>query len=203
MEEWGGEVICVPVSAKLNQGIEELLENVLLLAEVESFKADPDGMAIGTVIEGTMDKSRGSVATLLVQKGTLKQGDAMVVGGIAGRVRAMFDSAGKPIALATPSTPVEVLGLSDVPTAGDTFEVVESDREARERASARAEINRLRSQSTPRRAVSLEDVFAQMQAGEVKELRLILKADVDGSLEPIKSSSETSQQRRSATEDTT
>ncbi|MCB0199151.1 MAG: translation initiation factor IF-2 [Anaerolineae bacterium] len=188
VEEYGGDVICVPVAAKLRQGIDDLLEHVLLLADIEGFKADPTGRAIGTIIESSLDKSRGATATLLVQKGTLKQGDALVVGSIAGRVRAMFDSKGHTIVSATPSTPVEILGLPEVPTAGDTFEVMESDREARERATARAESERQRTESSARKSVSLEDVFAQMKAGQVKELRIIIKADVDGSLEPIISS---------------
>ena len=188
VEEYGGDVICVPVAAKLGQGIDDLLENVLLVADIEVFKADPNGRAIGTVIESSLDKARGSTATLLVQKGTLKQGDALVVGSIAGRVRAMFDSMGNAIESATPSTPVEVLGLPEVPTAGDTFEVMESDRIARERAASRAETERQRNESSARKSVSLEDVFAQMKAGKVKELRIIVKADVDGSLEPIISS---------------
>ena len=185
VEEWGGEVICVEVSAKLKRGIDELLENLLLLADVEAFKADPGGAAIGTVIEGTMDKARGSTATLLVQKGTLHIGDALLVGNIAGRVRAMFDSNSSPIESATPSTPVIVLGLPDVPTAGDTFQVYKDERSAREEAAARLLQERQRADAVVRKAITLDDVFAQMQAGKVKELRLILKADVDGSLEPI------------------
>jgi translation initiation factor IF-2 len=185
VEEWGGDVICVEVAAKLKRGIDDLLVNLLLLADVESFKADPDGLAIGTVIEGTMDKARGSTATMLVQKGTLHVGDAMLVGNIAGRVRAMFDSNGNTIEAATPSTPVIVLGLPDVPTAGDTFQVYKDERVAREEAAARTLQQRERSEAAARKTVSLDDIFAQMQAGKVKELRLILKADVDGSLEPI------------------
>jgi translation initiation factor IF-2 len=185
VEEWGGEVICVEVAAKLNRGIDDLLENLLLLADVESFRADPEGPAIGTVIEGTMDKARGSTATLLVQKGTLHVGDAILAGNISGRIRAMFDSSGNPIDSATPSTPVVVLGLSEVPTAGDTFQVYKDERSAREEASARLLLERERSEAVVRKSITLDDVFAQMKAGKVKELRLILKADVDGSLEPI------------------
>jgi translation initiation factor IF-2 len=185
VEEWGGEVICIEVAAKLKRGIDELLENLLLLADVEAFKADPSGAAIGTVIEGTMDKTRGSTATLLVQKGTLHVGDALLVGNIAGRVRAMFDSNSNPIESATPSTPVIVLGLPDVPTAGDTFQVYKDERSAREEAAARLLQERQRADAVVRKSITLDDVFAQMQAGKVKELRLILKADVDGSLEPI------------------
>lgn len=185
VEEWGGDVICVEVAAKLNRGIDDLLENLLLLADVEGFKADPEGAAIGTVIEGTLDKARGSTATLLVQKGTLHVGDALLVGNIAGRVRAMFDSTGSPIDSATPSTPVIVLGLPDVPTAGDTFQVYKEERAAREEAAARMLQERERSEAVVQKSVTLDDIFAQMKAGKVKELRLILKADVDGSLEPI------------------
>jgi translation initiation factor IF-2 len=185
VEEWGGDVICVEVAAKLKRGIDELLENLLLLADVEAFKADPEGAAIGTVIEGTMDKARGSTATLLVQKGTLHIGDALLVGNIAGRVRALFDSNGNPIESAMPSTPVIVLGLPDVPTAGDTFQVYKDERSAREEAAARTLQERERADSVVRKSITLDDVFAQMKAGKVKELRLILKVDVDGSLEPI------------------
>jgi len=185
VEEWGGDVICVEVAAKLRRGIDELLENLLLLADVENLKADPEGAAIGSVIEGTLDKARGSTATLLVQKGTLRVGDALLVGNIAGRVRAMFDSNGNAIESATPSTPVIVLGLPDVPTAGDTFQVYQNERSAREEAAARVLRERERADSVVRKSITLDDVFAQMQAGKVKELRLILKADVDGSLEPI------------------
>ncbi len=186
VEEWGGDVICVPVAAKMRRGIDDLLENVLLLADVEGFRADPRGEAVGTVIESTLDKTRGSTATLLVQKGTLHVGDAMAVGTVSGRIRAMYDGAGQPVDAATPSTPVMVLGLSDVPTAGDTFQVVKDERAAREIASARAETQRVKNEAaaTPK-TISLDDIFAQMQAGKTKELRLILKADVDGSLEPI------------------
>lgn len=185
VEEWGGDVICVEVAAKLKRGIDDLLENLLLLADVEAFKADPTGPAIGTVIEGTMDKARGSTATLLVQKGTLHVGDAILAGNISGRIRAMTDSSGNPFDSATPSTPVVVLGLSEVPTAGDTFQVYKDERSAREEATARLLLERERSEAVVRKSITLDDVFAQMQAGKVKELRLILKADVDGSLEPI------------------
>ncbi len=185
VEEWGGEVICVEVAAKLRRGIDDLLENLLLLADVEAFKADPDGPAIGTVIEGTMDKARGSTATVLVQKGTLHVGDAILAGNISGRIRAMTDSSGNPIDSATPSTPVVVLGLSEVPTAGDTFQVFKDERSAREEATARLLLERERSEAVVHKSITLDDVFAQMKAGKVKELRLILKADVDGSLEPI------------------
>jgi translation initiation factor IF-2 len=188
VEEWGGDVICVPVSAKLGQGIEELLENLLLLADVEGFKADPEGEAVGTVIEASLDRSRGAVATLLVQKGTLTTGDSLVVGTVSGKVRAMFDGKGKAVEEATPATPVLVMGLSEVPTAGDVFQVVEDERTAREIASERTDKERERQDAVTPKSITLDDVFAQMLAGKVKELRLIIKADVDGSLEPIVSS---------------
>ena len=186
VEEWGGDIICVPVAAKMRRGIDELLENVLLLADVEGFKADPEGQAVGTVIESNLDKARGATATLLVQKGTLHVADAVAVGTVSGRIRAMYDGLGRPVEAATPSTPVIVLGLSEVPTAGDTFQVVKDERAAREIASAKAELQRVRYEAaTAPKAVTLDDVFALMKAGKTKELRLILKADVDGSLEPI------------------
>lgn len=186
VEEWGGDVICVPVAAKLGRGIDDLLENLLLLADVEGFKADPEGNAIGTVIEARMDKSRGPTATLLVQKGTLHVGDNIVIGSASGRVRAMFDDKGNPVTAAAPSTPVVVIGLSDVPTAGDVFQVVDDERTARDLAAQKAARERESADAaTVRKAISLEDVFAQMQTGKVKELRLVIKVDVDGSLEPI------------------
>ncbi len=170
----------------MRRGIDELLENVLLLADVEGFKADPEGQAVGTVIESNLDKARGATATLLVQKGTLHVADAVAVGTVSGRIRAMYDGLGRPVEAATPSTPVIVLGLSEVPTAGDTFQVVKDERAARELASAKAELQRVRDEAaTAPKAVTLDDVFALMKAGKTKELRLILKADVDGSLEPI------------------
>ncbi|MDW8319373.1 MAG: translation initiation factor IF-2, partial [Anaerolineae bacterium] len=186
VEEWGGDVICVPVSAKYGKGIDELLENLLLLAEVEGFKADAEGEAIGTVIESKLDKTRGPSATLLVQKGTLRTGDALVIGGVYGRVRAMFDDRGNPVEAAGPSTPVVVIGLSDVPSAGEVFRVVEDERKARELAAEHASKTRESAEAAlQRRTISLEDVFAQMQAGKTKELRLIVKVDVDGSMEPV------------------
>ncbi len=185
VEDWGGDVIMVPVSAKLGKGIDDLLENLLILADVEGFKADAGGDAIGTVIESRMDKSRGATATLLVQKGTLRVGDNVVTGSTHGRVRAMFDDKGQPVTEAGPSTPVAIIGLPDVPTAGDVFRVVPDERTARDMAGEQADRARATMESAVRRPMSLEDVYAQMQAGKVKELRLIIKVDVDGSLEPI------------------
>jgi len=185
VEEWGGDVICVPISAKFRQGIDDLLENLILLADVEDLKADPKGRAVGTVIESRLDKARGATATLLVQKGTLKVGDALAVGTTHGKIRAMFDSKSKPVKEATPSMPVGVLGLSGVPTAGDIFRVVKDERTAREQAATKADQIKAQTEAIVGKSITLDDVFAQMQAGKIKELRLIIKADVDGSMEPI------------------
>jgi len=189
VEEWGGDVVCVPVSAKEKQGIDELLENILLVTEVADLRSNPIRPAVGTVIEGQLDRQRGPTATLLIQAGTLHVGDALVVGSISGRVRAMLNERGEQIKEAPPSTPVLVMGLSDVPVAGDIFSVVQSERQARAIAEDRAE--RKRSQEarpTPRQALTLRELFSQFQAGEIAELTLILKADVQGSLEPIANS---------------
>lgn len=182
-DEWGGNTIVVPVSAKQKLGIQDLLEAILLVAENSDIRANPNGRTIGTVIEAKLDKARGPVATLLVQNGTLKVGDVVLVGTAYGKLRAMFDFRGKPIRKAEPSTPVEVIGLSDVPSAGEPFEVVASEREARLEVEKR--IEERKQQAAARKKVSLEDLFSRYQAGETKELRLILKADVQGSLEPI------------------
>lgn len=187
VEEWGGNVICVPVSAKKRLNIEELLENILLVAEVAELKANPFRPATGVVVESRLDKTRGPVATLLVQRGTLRVGDNLVIGEIAGRVRAMFDDKGRPVSEATPSTPVMILGLSEVPRAGDLFEVVEDERTAKAIAAERAQQRQQAAAARPAR-VTLEEVFARMQEGKAKELNIILKADVQGSLEPIESS---------------
>jgi len=191
VEEYGGEVICVPVSAKQKTGIQNLLEMILLVSEMADLEALPDGPAEGVVIEGRMDKSRGPMATLLVQEGELALGDFLVVGDISGKVRAMFDDNGERIDRAGPSTPVAVLGLSDVPAAGDTYHAVVDERTARslaaDEASRREEAAAAKE---TRKAVSLDDFFAQAQEGGVKELNLILKADVDGSVEPIVNSIE-------------
>lgn len=187
VEDWGGDVICVPISAKLNQGIDDLLENILLVTEVAELKANPDCPAMGTVIESRLDRSRGPVATLLVQNGTLRVGDSLVVGEIYGHVRAMFDDRGNRVEAATPATPVAVIGLSDVPAAGEIFDVVDSEKEARaiaeERRREREEQERRA--ATPRRALTLEELASRIQAGESKELNIVLKADAQGSIEPI------------------
>ena len=185
-EEWGGDVICVPMSARRNVGIEDLLENILLVAEVNNLRANPNCPAVGTVIEGQLDKSRGPVGTVLVQNGTLRVGDIVAVGRMYGRIRAMLNDLGKPVKEATPSTPVKILGLPEVPSAGDILEVMDSEQTARQAAASRRESDREQAaQQVVHRPVSLDDVFAQMQAGKVKELNIVLKADAQGSLEPI------------------
>ncbi|MBX6376991.1 MAG: translation initiation factor IF-2, partial [Clostridia bacterium] len=188
-EEWGGDTVIVPVSALRREGLDRLLEMILLVADMQDLRANPDRPAIGTVIEAKLDRGRGPVATVLVQHGTLRQGDAFVAGVCYGRVRAMIDHAGQAIREAGPSTPAEVLGFSDVPLAGDVFRVVEDERVARQLAEARQTERRAEELST-RRAVSLTDFYRRMQAGEEKELRLILKADVQGSLEAVQAALE-------------
>jgi len=185
-EEWGGDVICVPVSAKFKQGIEELLENILLVTEVAELKANPDGPAIGTVIEAKLDRTRGPVATLLVQSGTLRQGDIVLVGTNHGRVRAMFDDNGGVISDASPSMPVAIMGLPEVAVAGDIFEVIPDEKTARSISAQRAAQQReAQSQAAGPKMVSLDDLFAGVQNGKVKQLNLIVKTDVQGSIEPI------------------
>jgi translation initiation factor IF-2 len=192
VEEWGGDVIAVPVSAKMQQGISELLENILLLTEVAvDLRSNPDRPAVGTVVEAQLDTKRGPTATLLVQGGTLHVGDALVIGPISGRVRAMMDHLGNMVKEAPPAMPVLVMGLSDVPRAGEHFEVLESEREARARAEVQAERER-RAEVRPTRprTMTLDEVLRRFGQGEPVELNLILKADVDGSLEPIVNSIE-------------
>jgi len=188
-DDWGGDTICVPVSAKTQVGIEDLLDAILLVAEDADLKANPNRPAAGTVIEAQLDRTRGPTATVLVQAGTLREGDDILIDDIYGRVRAMFDENGERLPEATPSTPVAILGLSGVPEAGDIFEVVEDEKTAKTLAAQRAEEKRLAA-LRPTRVLSLDDVYAQMQAGQVKELNLILKADIQGALEPIRSSLE-------------
>ncbi len=191
IEEYGGDVICVPVSAKFRRGIDDLLENILLVADIDPLKANPNGKCIGTVIESRLDKTRGPLATLLVQNGTLRVGDSIVAGDVYGKIRALYDDKGRPINEAPPSTPVVVLGLSDVPTAGDTFTVEADERTARAIAAERQEKRRAEAAAAAApKAVALENIFAQAQSGQIKELNLILKCDVQGSLEPIVSSLE-------------
>lgn len=189
VEDWGGDTICVPVSAKQGTNIEQLLEMVILTAEMAELKADPKRKAKGTVIEAKLDKGRGSVASLLVQNGTLNVGDAILVGSTYGRIRAMFDDKGKKIKSAGPSIPVEVLGLSEVPAAGDRFTVVKDEKTARNMAELRKQKAKDESFHSANR-VSLEDLYSQIQEGTVKELGIIVKADVQGSVQAIKQSLE-------------
>jgi translation initiation factor IF-2 len=184
VEEWGGDIICVPVSAKDNQGIDDLLENILLVTDVANLKANPDRLAQGVVIEGQVDKRSGVSATLLVQNGTLNVGDIIVIGGQYSRIRAMFNDKGKRIKQAGPAVPVSILGLPDVPGAGEFFEVVKDERLAR----TMAEQHRTKTFKGPAaasRPISLEDFFNKTQENGDQTLNLILKADVQGSLEPI------------------
>jgi translation initiation factor IF-2 len=184
-DEWGGNTMIIPVSAKQKEGINDLLEAILLVADSTDIRANPEGSVIGTVIEAELDKQKGTVATLLVQNGTLHSGDIVVAGTVYGRLRAMFDFRGKPVKEVGPSTPVGVMGLNDVPSAGDLFQVVETDKEARDIISQRVEEQKQKNQSNKK--ASLEDLFAAYEAGEAQELNLIIKADVQGSLEPIMS----------------
>ncbi|TCK04471.1 translation initiation factor IF-2 [Phorcysia thermohydrogeniphila] len=188
-EDWGGDTIMVPVSARTGEGVDELLEMIALQAELMELKANPDKPARGVVLEAKLDKKRGPVATLLVQTGTLKVGDAIVAGLYAGKVRAMFDDKGNSVKEAGPSMPVEVLGLDGVPLAGDKFYVVKDEKTARKIAEKRQELARESALEKEKR-VSLEELFSQMQAGEVKELNVVLKADAQGSIEAIRKSLE-------------
>ena len=183
-EDWGGDTICVPVSALRGDGIGELLEMINLVAEMQELKAPVDGLAKGTVIEAKLDKFRGPVATVLIQKGTLKVGDPVVAGTVCGRVRALTNDKGQNIKTAGPSTPVEVLGLGDVPHAGDLFQVTTSEKQAREIAAKRLSKEKEEMQKTTR--VSLEDLFQQIQSADIKELRLLIKTDVQGTAEAVK-----------------
>lgn len=183
-EAWGGDTIMVEISALTDLGIDDLLDNILVLAEVEQYKADPKGDCVGTVIEAELDKFRGVTATLLVQNGTLHRGDTIVVGKTWGRIKAMFDYEGKPIKEAGPSMPTMVLGLQEVPMAGDVFERVGSDRQARQIAEERRQAAAAPLQET-RRAMSLDDFFKRFEGGEAKTLNLIVRADMQGTLEPI------------------
>ncbi len=185
-DEWEGETILVPVSAKNREGIEDLLEAILLVTDSTEIKANPSGQVIGTVIDAELDKARGVVATLLVQNGTLEVGAAIVVGTAYGRVRAMFDYQGNQIEKATPSTPISVLGLSDVPIAGELFKVVESERKARLLTEER-ELQMQEAKAQPH-IMSLDQVFQAFKAGKTQALNLVIKADVQGSIEPITSS---------------
>ena len=182
-DDWGGQTLVVLVSAKQKQGISDLLEAILLVADNAEIRANPGGKVIGTIIESELDKARGVVATLLVQNGTLQAGDIVVAGTAFGRLKAMTDFRGKPLKKAGPSTPALVMGLSEIPSAGDVFQVVGSDHAARAIVTERADAIKKKSQE--RKKVSLEDLFSSYEKGEAKSLNLVLKADVQGSLEPI------------------
>ncbi len=183
-EAWGGETIFVPISALTGEGIDSLLEMILLVGEVEEYKANPNRNAIGTVIEAQLDKGRGSVATLLVQNGTLKIGDPIVVGNTFGRVRAMVNDLGRRVKEAGPSAPVEITGLNDVPQAGDRFVVFEDEKTARQIGEVRSQ-EALQAQRSEKTRVSLDTLFEHMKQGEMKDLNLIIKADVQGSVEAL------------------
>ncbi|MCS7061376.1 MAG: translation initiation factor IF-2 [Anaerolineae bacterium] len=183
-DDWGGDTMVVPVSAKQRKGIDDLIEAILLVAEsMDTIRANPDRPAVGTIIESQLDKSRGPMATVLIQNGTLNLGDSVVVGSVPGKVRAMFDFRGHRVKKATPSMPVSILGLSDVPSAGDILEVMEDDRAARALAAQRSAAKA--KEMGPARATTLDEFFAQAKAGKARKLLLIVKADNDGSLQPI------------------
>lgn len=186
-EDWGGDTICVPVSARNEEGIDDVLEMILLVAEMQELKANPNRKAVGIIVEAELDKGRGPVATVLVQKGTLKVGDIVVSGTAHGRVRAMLNDKGKRVKKATPSIPVMILGLSEVPEAGEHLYVVENEKKARNYTQARKEKIR-EEQLKSSQKVSLDDLFEKIQLGEVKELNVIIKADVKGSMEAVKQS---------------
>jgi len=187
-EEWGGDVMCVPVSALTHMGIDDLLENILLIAEVQEYKANPNRRAKGVIIESKLDKGRGPVATVLVQNGTLRPGDIVIAGTAVGRVRSMTDHTGKPVKIAGPSVPVELMGLAELPSSGDDFMAVEDERMARELAEQRKNAAKEAEFKANSRA-SLNDLFAQMAEG-IKSLNVIVKADVMGSAEAVKQSLE-------------
>ena len=183
-EEWGGDTIFVPISALKGEGIDELLENILLVTEMQELKANPNRLALGTVIEAKLDKGRGAVATLLVQNGTLNVGDPLVVGNTYGRVRAMINDRNKNINVAKPSTPVEITGLQDVPNAGDRFVVFGDEKTARQIGEKRQQ-QYIETTRQANSAVSLDTLFEQMKQGEMKDLNIIIKADVQGSVEAL------------------
>ena len=187
-EDWGGSTIFVPVSAKTHEGIEDLLEMILLTSEVCELKANPNRKARGLVIEAQLDKGKGPVATILVQKGTLHVGDFIAAGASSGKVRAMMDDKGRRVKTAGPSTPVEILGLSDVPNAGEVLVATENDKEAKNFAATFISENKNRLLEETKAKMSLDDLFNQIQEGNLKELNIIVKADVQGSVEAVKQS---------------
>ncbi len=184
-DDWGGNTMVIPVSAKQKQGIDDLLEGILLVADSSDIRANPKGKVLGTVIEAQVDKTKGVMATLLVQNGTLEPGEIVVAGTTFGKLKALTDYKGQPVNQAGPSTPVSVMGLSEVPSAGDIFQVVDTEREARAIVEQRAQ--EAKSEAQAKKKVSLEDIFASVKAGEARALNLIVKADVQGSLAPVMS----------------
>ncbi len=189
-EDWGGETICVPVSAMTGEGIDHLLEMIILVAEMRELRANPNKKARGTIIESTLDKGRGPVATVLVQDGTLKIGDPIVVGTSYGKIRAMMDDKGRKVKMSPPSMPVEILGLNEVPMAGDAFYVAASEKQARQYAESVMAKSRLDMIKDTPNKVSLDDLFSQIKSGNVKDLNIVVKADVQGSVEAVKNSLE-------------
>lgn len=189
-EEWGGDTITVPISARTGEGVDLLLENILILAEILELKANPDRPAVGTIIEARLDKNRGPVGTVLVQNGTLRVGDIFVAGEIWGKVKAMVDDRGRRLREAGPSTPAEVLGFESVPVVGDILQVVEDEDQARRIAEERQEARRAEREAIAARAITLEAVARQAQAGKPTELLVVLKADVQGSVEAVRTALE-------------
>ena len=189
-EDWGGTTVCVPVSAHTKEGIDNLLEMIILTAEMKELKANPNKKARGAIIEAQLDKGRGPVATVLVQSGTLRVGDPVVAGPAYGKIRAMTDDKGRRVKAAGPSTPVEILGLSEVPAAGDSFYVAANDKQARQLAESVIAKNRETLISQTPQKVSLDDLFSQIQSGNMKELGIVVKADVQGSVEAVRQSLE-------------
>jgi len=183
VEEWGGDTVCVPISAKQGQGISDLLENLFLVADILELKADLDSAAEGVVIEAKLDKTKGPLATLLIQKGTARRGEVVVAGSTWGKIRAMFDDQGNQVQKAEPSTPVEILGLNEVTTSGDRFIVLPDEHEARS-------IVEKRKYARPRPTLSLSVLSSQISDGRIKELNIVLKTDVEGSIEPVRTSIE-------------
>ncbi len=189
IEEWGGDVVCVPISAKEKTGISELLENLLVVAEMEELKANPSKLAVGVVIEAELDKTKGPLATVLIHDGILRLGNTIVAGTTWGRIKAMFNDMGKRVRRAEPATPVKLLGLSSVPRAGDTVTAVAGERQAKDLIQKR-QLEMEQESSLQSKSVSLINLYGQIAAGQVKELNIILKTDVQGSIEPIRSSIE-------------
>ena len=189
-EDWGGSTVCVPVSARTKEGIDNLLEMILLTAEVMELKANPNRKARGLIIEAKLDKGRGVLATMLVQKGTLHVGDPVACGASFGRIRAMFDDKGERVKTAGPSTPVEILGLSEVPNAGETIMALDSEKEARSFAQTYVAEGKNRLIEETRARTNLNDIFSQIQAGNMQELDIVVKADVQGSVEAVRQSLE-------------